>query len=237
MSVLKNKTVVLTGATSGVGLAIAQTLISLGSKVFMIGRNSEKLEKTFGKEFLTNPNIVFIKTDFSVSEEIESMLDQLHNEKKIDILIHSAGVISLGAIESHKVEKLDYHYQVNVRSRYLITQKLISKIKKAKGEILFLNSTAGLGAWENIGQYSATKHATRALTDSLRKELAKDKIKVTSFYLGSTDTPMQEYVQKELGNEYEPEKYLSPAEVAGLVINVLNLSKNVAVTDIIVKSN
>jgi NADP-dependent 3-hydroxy acid dehydrogenase YdfG len=237
MSSLKNKIALVTGATSGIGLAITEALISLGTKVYMIGRNSKKLEKIFGKDFNANPNIVFIKTDFSNSDEINSMLDQLKTVPKIDILIHSAGVISLGPIESHKIEKLDYHYQVNVRSRYLITQQLISKIKKAKGEILFLNSTAGLGAWENIGQYSATKHATRALTESLRKELAKDKIKVTSFYLGSTATPMQEYVQKEMGNEYEPKKYLSPKEVASIVVSILKLSKNVAVTDIIIKSN
>lgn len=237
MSSLKNKTAVVTGATSGIGLAIAKALINQGTKVFMIGRSSKKLEKIFAEDFFTNPNIVFLQTDLSSNDNINTTLDQLKTEPKIDILIHSAGVISLGPVENHKIEDLDHHYQVNVRSRYLITQRLISIIKKSKGEILFLNSTAGLGAWENIGQYSATKHATRAFTNSLRKELAEDRIKVTSFFLGSTATPMQEYVQKELGNKYEPEKYLSPNEVADTVIHVLKLSKNVTITDIIIKSN
>lgn len=237
MSSLKNKTAVITGATSGIGLEIARTLISKGTKVYLIGRSSKNLEKIYGEALFNNPKINFFKADFANNNEIVGMLDQICKEPEIDILIHSAGVISLGLIEEHKIEKLDYLYQVNVRARYLITQKLISNIKKANGEILFLNSTAGLVAWENIGQYSATKHATRALTDSLRKELAKDKIKVTSVYLGSTATPMQEYVQKELGNEYSAEKFLSPIEVADIVIDILSLSKNVSVTDIIIKTN
>lgn len=237
MSVLKDKVAVVTGATSGIGLSIATALIKEGTKVYLIGRNPKHLNQIFKDELLNNPDINFIKTDLSVDDDITHMLKQINEEDKIDILIHSAGVISLGALADHGIESLDYHYKINVRARYFVTQHLMPKIKKADGEILFINSTAGLDTWENIGQYSSSKHASRALTDSLRKELSSEKVKVTSLYLGSTATPMQEYVQNIQGKNYNPEKYMSPDEIASIVLHILSLSKSIAVTDMIIKTN
>ena len=136
MTILKNKVAVVTGATSGIGLSIAAALIKEGSKVYLIGRKPEKLYEVFVDKFLDDPNINFVKADLSRDDDITKMLNSINREDKIDILIHSAGVISLGSFEMHSVDHLDYQYKVNVRARYLITQRLLSKIKKAKGEII-----------------------------------------------------------------------------------------------------
>ena len=237
MAFLKDKVAVVTGATSGIGLSIAAALIKEGSKVYLIGRNPEKLNKVFANKILDNPNINFVKADLSRDEDITKMLNSINREDKIDILIHSAGVISLGSFEKHNVEHLDYQYKVNVRARYLITQRLLTKIKKAKGEIIFINSTAGLDSWENISQYTSSKHASRAFSDSLRKELSQEKVKVTSIFLASTATPMQEYIQKAQGQDYKPEKYMSPDEIAKVVISILTVSRNIAITEMVIKPN
>ena len=137
-----------------------------------------------------------------------------------------------------KIEDLDKQYQINLRAPYVLTQALLPKIRKASGDILFLNSTAGINYWKKVGQYSASKHALKAIANSLRKELINDKVRVSSLFLGSVDTPMQVKNQKLKGiHTYNPDNYMTPDIIAEIVLFMIKLSNQASITDIIIKQN
>ncbi len=101
-----------------------------------------------------------------------------------------------------------------------------------RGQIVFVNSSAGLVARANVGQYAASKHALKAVTDSLREEVNGRGLRVLSLYLGRTATPMQAAVHKMEKRNYRPERYLQPEDVAAMVLCALQLPRSAEVTDI-----
>jgi len=236
MKNLKGKTAVITGATSGIGLELSQLLIKEMVTVYLVGRNFKRLREIIPNS--TNmPTVNYIQADITKDEDIDKILKTVDHEAKIDFLLHGAGIISVGPLRENPVANLDHQYQVNVRAPYLITQKFLPKVKNAKGEIIFLNSTAGLNTWEGQSQYSATKYALKAIADCLRKESKEDKIKVLSIFLGATATPMQEKVQKHKGNKYDPETFMATHQIAEIILLELKKSKTTMITDMTIRSN
>lgn len=233
---LKNKVVVVTGATSGIGLSLSVLLAQEEMRLFLIGRSFAAL-----KDKLSNVDrdfeATFIELDLENENEINDKLKVIKKENSIDCLIHCAGAISHELFESDKLKNLDRQYKVNLRSVYQITQFLLSSLKDSKGTILFLNSTAGLDAWENLSQYAATKHALRAMATSLRKELKGFCVKVTSLFCGSTDTPMQETVQMARNNIYDSKKFMNPEEVGKIIVSILKLPNEVMISELTVIGN
>ncbi len=229
---LRDKTAVITGATSGIGFELSLQLIKEGAKVLLIGRNFNKLKKTLSGLKINNSKVFLLSANFTDFSELENLIRKLKLEVNIDILIHCAGSISLGSFENDTIENLNIQYKVNVAAPFYITQKLLPNIKNTKGQIIFLNSTAGLEAMENSSLYASSKHAMKAMAKSLRKELLEDKVKVTSIFLGSTDTPMQEKVQEIRKNVYDPNKFMSAKDVANTIVSILKIPKDITITDI-----
>jgi NADP-dependent 3-hydroxy acid dehydrogenase YdfG len=115
----------------------------------------------------------------------------------------------------------------------LLTQSLLPFLIAARGQVVFINSSAGLSVnTADLGQYSATKHALRAITDSLRVEVNPKGIRVMSLFLGRTATPMQEAMTRWESREYRPELLLQPEDVASAVVHCLSLPRTAEVTDI-----
>jgi len=108
-------------------------------------------------------------------------------------------------------------------------------IKSRRGQIVFVNSSVGLIARANVGQYAATKHALKAIADSLREEVNADGVRVLSIFPGRTATPMQELVHKMEGRVYQPERFTQPEDIAQVVINTLALPRTAEVTDISIR--
>ena len=105
-------------------------------------------------------------------------------------------------------------------------------LKLRCGQVVFVNSSAGLTARAGVGQYAATKHALRAVADSFREEVNADGLRVLSVFLGRTATPMQEAVHKMEGKAYYPERLMQAEDVAAVVVNALSLPRTAEVTDI-----
>ncbi|MEJ2594656.1 MAG: SDR family NAD(P)-dependent oxidoreductase [bacterium] len=237
MQKFTGKKAVITGATKGIGLALSLSLIEQGTTTFLIGRNFDLLDVKMKDLSRVNHSAHKIKADLANDRDTDHIF-QVIGEHKIDFLIHCAGVISLGNLEKLPVEDLDLQYKVNVRAPFLLTQKLLPSVKKSGGVILFINSTAGLDSWKRVSQYSATKHALKAMANSLRQEVSSEGIRVMNLFLGSVDTSMQRDIQQQLGfEEYHPEKYMKPEDIAGLVVDLLAHSERLSITDITVKPN
>jgi NAD(P)-dependent dehydrogenase (short-subunit alcohol dehydrogenase family) len=230
---LAGRIAVVTGATSGVGRAISLALAGAGAEVCVIGRNAVTLAETVaavqqlagGKGF---------QIDLTVEESFEPLARYLNDEYgKLDVLILSAATIHLDNMETARIEDFDDQFATNVRAPYLLTQKLLPLLIAGCGQIVFINSPAALMTTRaDLGQYGATKHALKAIADSLRTEVNPRGVRVTSVYLGRTATPMQESLFKKEGRPYQPELLLQPEDVATVVIHALMLPLTAEVADI-----
>lgn len=233
---LKDKIAVITGASSGIGKAIALDLAAKGAKTCLLGRKLETLEKVATVARKSAPQALCYKVDLTVDRDIRKVADSLQREFTcVDLLIHSAGLIYLGPLESSPVEDFDRQYQINVRAPYALTQALLPMLRSCQGQIVFINSSAGLDAGPEVGQYSATKHALKAIADSFRQEINAEGLRVLSVYPGRTASPMQEAVFRKEGRDYRPELLMQPEDVAAVIVNALTLPRSAEVTDINVR--
>jgi short-subunit dehydrogenase len=224
---------VVTGASSGIGKAIAMGLATQGATLCLVGRKLEALQAVVESAQAAPVQIQCYPTDLTVDEDVQELATQLrHDFGYIDLLIHSAGVIVNGPLEVTPVEDFDRQYRINVRSPYLLTQALLQLLKARQGQIVFINSTVGLSAVANTGQYAATKHALRAVADSLRAEVNPAGVRVLSVFLGRTATPMQAAVHRMEGRTYRPELLIQPEDVAKVVLDTLSVPRTAEVTDI-----
>lgn len=233
MQALTDKVVVVTGASSGIGRAIALTLAAQGVTLCLLGRKVETLEAVAEIARETAPRVLSYCADLAVDEDIWQLSAQLERDLgHIDVLVHSAGAIALGKLQNASVHDFDWQYQVNVRAPYLLTQALLPMLISCQGQIVFINSSAGLSAKASLGQYAATKQALKAIADSLREEVNADGLRVLSVFPGRTASPMQAAVHEMESKAYHPERLMQPQDVAAVVSNALSLPRSAEVTDI-----
>lgn len=233
MSHFRNKVAIVTGASSGIGKAIALRLANESTTVCLVGRNTNNLEAVSKSVKVAAPHSRTYKADLAIDEHINKLREYLQKEfQYIDILVHSAGVFSMGTLASSSDMDLDRQYRINLRAPYLVTQSLLPMIKSRQGQIVFINSSVGLRARANVGQYAATKHALKAVADSLRDEVNGEGVRVLSVYLGRTATPMQSLMHTMEDKTYRPERLIQPDDVAAVVLNALALPRTAEVTDI-----
>jgi NADP-dependent 3-hydroxy acid dehydrogenase YdfG len=126
-------------------------------------------------------------------------------------------------------------YRSNVRSHYALIQSLLPLLRKQKGQIVFINSSAGQPSPATAGQFSTTQHAFRAIADSLRDEVNADGIRVLSIFPGRTATPRMEALFKKEGMSYRSELLLQPEEIDSMVTYTLCLPRTAEVTDISIR--
>jgi len=207
-----------------------------GVQLCLIGRNPITLAETVAacRQF---SRVTSFEIDLTVEENLKPLFLHLEREAgRLDILIHSAGAIHQAPMERARIEDFDVQYATNVRAPYVLTQRLLPLLTTARGQIVFINSSVGLVARRpEVGQYSATKHALKAIADSLREEVNPKGIRVLTVYLGRTATPMQEALYRQEGRVFHPEALLQPEDVASVVVHTLNLPPSAEVTDISIR--
>jgi NADP-dependent 3-hydroxy acid dehydrogenase YdfG len=225
---------VVTGAGGGIGAALARALVAEGATVFAVGRKRERLEAAISG-FVGSRARVF-PADLTRIEEIHAIRDKIQQEfARLDVLVHSAGVISHASIEQGCVGDFDDQYAANVRAPYVLTQAMLPLLRTCRGQIVFINSSAGLAARPNAGQFCATQHALKALADSTRAEVNEHGIRVLSVYPGRTATSRQAALYAKTGAQYRPELLLQPEDIASMVLNAITLPRTAEATDITIR--
>lgn len=221
---MKNQVALITGASGGIGSAIASALAKEGVRLFLVGRHLEKLTVA-GETF---------RADLTDDAQLRATAARVREVfGGVDLLIHSIGLFRAGPIETSPVEDLDAQYRVNLRVPYLLTQELLPSLIERQGQVVFVNSSAGAHpARGNWGAYAATKHALRALADSLRDEINRKGVRVLTVFPGRTATPMQEEVHRFEGRPYDPARFLQPEDVAAAVVQALRLPRSAELTDL-----
>lgn len=229
---LAGRIAVVTGASSGIGRALAVALSRQGVRLCVVGRNPTSLAQTVAA---VRPfsQVTEFRIDLTIEDSLRPLFQHLAEAGGLDVLIHCAGRIHQDPMELARIEDLDLQYATNVRAPYVLTQRLLPLLTVGRGQIVFINSSAGLTAKRpEVGQYAATKHALKAIADSLREELNPKGIRVLSVYLGRTATPMQEALYRKEKREYRPEVLMQPEDVASVVVQALMLPLTAEVTDI-----
>jgi len=230
---LAGKNAVITGATGAIGRAIAVELIGRGVNVCLLSRNSVDTQ-AYLEAGRSSKAVVWTYTGNLASDtDIAGFCDYIGEQvSAVDILVHSAGAYYAGTVEDTPVEELDRLYQINLRAPYLLTRLLLPKLKQSKGQIVFMNSSAGVKAGAGLSQYASSKFALHALTDSLRQEVNGDQIRVLSVFPGRTASQMQEAVYRFEQRAFDPENLIQPQDIAEIVVKSLELPATAEVTDI-----
>jgi NADP-dependent 3-hydroxy acid dehydrogenase YdfG len=233
MRAFDRKVAVITGGGSGVGQALALALADAGAKLHLIGRRLNALEAVAAEARGLGSEVICYSADISAEKTQIELAQHLRNDLgQLDILIQNAGMYLRGSMENADIADLDRHYKTNVRAPYALTQALLPLLKASRGQVVFINSSSGTAAKAMSAQYDSTKHALKAIADSLRAEINPDGVRVLSVYLGRTASKMQQKICAAEGKPYDPELLLQPADVASVVLNALSLPRTAEVTDI-----
>ena len=192
MELLKGKIAFITGASAGIGKATAVKFAEEGADLIISARRIEKINE-FADELQKNFNVKVyaVKLDVRNKDEVKSVVASLPEEwKEIDILVNNAG-LSRGVNKLHEedYEGIDEMIDTNVKGALNIIREVVPlMVKREKGHIINLGSTAGHEAYSGGGVYCATKHAINAITKSLRLDLLGKNIKVSSVDPGMVET-------------------------------------------------
>jgi NADP-dependent 3-hydroxy acid dehydrogenase YdfG len=204
------RTALITGASRGIGAAIA-TALAPTHTLLLAGRPSPALQAT--EERLGATTLTLDLTDTDAIPAATGAIGEL------DVLVHNAGVFFPGRIAESTVKHWRATLDVNVVGAVALTLALLPALRRASGQVVFINSGTGRKASPDMASYSASKFALRAFADSLRD--SEPALRVTTVYPGRTDTDMQRALVSFEGGEYDPDRFLRPDTVAELVARVL----------------
>jgi NADP-dependent 3-hydroxy acid dehydrogenase YdfG len=218
-------TALITGASRGIGAAVAAALAPT-HYLLLGGRDVEALKAVAARYPSAAPWPVELTDPAAVAEAAASF-------DRLDVLVHSAGVATIGALAETSVEVWRTTLEVNVVAVAELTRLLMPALRAAAGQVVLINSGAGLRANPNWGAYAASKFALRAFADVLRAE--EPLLRVTSVYPGRTATDMQRDIRETEGSEYLPNEYLTPETVAQAVTYALLAPPDAHVNDVTVR--
>lgn len=224
----------ITGASSGIGAAVAARLARDGWSTVLLGRDADRLRHV-AASLPDTADAAWFACDFSAST-LERELHRICSHlPRLDALIHAAGMIANGSLLSSGNSCLDELIQVNVRAPLLLTQHCLPLLELTAGIIVFVNSSGVLRPQPMAGEYIASKHALRAVTDSLREEINGRGVRVTSIYPGRTATPMQARVHSAEGKPYHPQFLMQPEDVAAVVACAVSMSNTSELVDLFMR--
>lgn len=189
---LKNKTIVITGASSGIGRQCALTCSELGAKVVLLGRDTRRLEETV-HSISKNLGQRYYALDLTEFDKIDSVAEDILNSYgKIDGIIHSAGISTTLPLKMIKPEKLKEFFDVNVTAAINLTRIFTKKkyFSDNGGSIIFMSSVMGIVGEVGKTIYSLSKGALVSGVKSMALELAPKKIRVNAILPGVVETPM-----------------------------------------------
>jgi NAD(P)-dependent dehydrogenase (short-subunit alcohol dehydrogenase family) len=231
---MADRAALVTGGSSGIGLAIARALGSDGYSLTVSARRPDKLEEAVKGLRDEGIDAEAVAANMASEEDIKRVVDA-HRERhgRMDVLINNAGVGIGGPIADAETKKLDMQLDVNLRAVYLTLRECIPMLKEAgaeHGKALVMNtaSIAGVRGQGWLAAYSATKAAVIGLSQAAHIELSNDGIQVTAFAPGFVDTPMTDWVEDQVPRD----KMIKPEDIAEAVRFLLSTSPACMVPEI-----
>jgi NADP-dependent 3-hydroxy acid dehydrogenase YdfG len=230
------KVAVVTGASGAIGGAVAHALAGPETVLCLTGRDAGRLEACARDVAPRAARVLTHVTDIATDEGIRGLVARIESELgRVDVLVHAAGGTRLGNIEAAGWSDLDEQYRVNLRAPFLLTKAMLPMLKRARGQVVFVNSTAALSPGPENGLYAATKSGLRTLVSSIRDHVNGYGIRVLSVFPGRTASRMQQAIHDFERRRYQPASLLQPEDVAAAIAAALALPPTAEVTKIVVR--
>lgn len=225
---------VITGATKGIGRAIAEALAAEGCNLAITARGQAELLACKKEIEAFFPVKVFTKpANFSRKADVILFADYIRSlPQPPDLVINNVGAFLPGRLFDYNVEALEEQLRVNVLSAHILVSQLKdSMIRNGKGHIFNIVSVAGKYPRQDAAFYSISKHTMLAWSEMLFHEMKNTGVRVTSILPSSTHTSSWE------GSGIDPGELIAPSDIAGAVINAWKMSPAAAVQEIIIRTS
>jgi NAD(P)-dependent dehydrogenase (short-subunit alcohol dehydrogenase family) len=215
----------ITGGSSGIGLAIGRMLRNEGFELTLVSRRAERVQAA-AEEL----GAVAVAADVGKAEDCERLVAD-HRERfgRIDVLVNSAGIGIAGRVEELPAKHFDLQVGVNLRGLFLVTQAAIPLLRESHGFIVNLASIAGTLPTPGLATYGATKAAVISLTRSLNEELDADGVRAIAICPGFVDTPMAEW------SGLAGDEMIQPEDCAEVVRMLLRLSPHARIPQVVIE--
>lgn len=222
---------IVTGATKGIGRAIALKLADEGYNLAICARTASDLEALAKEVEAKGVKVMAVVADCSVKSEVLAFANKVKEAfGTIALLVNNAGTFLPGNMLDEDDDSFELQLQLNLNCAYYLSKYFGKMMREQKhGHIFNICSVASVQTIDNAGSYSVTKAALLSLNNVLRKELAPYNVKVTAVLPGSTLTASWE------GTSISPERFVQPADIANSICSILNLSTGVNVDELILK--
>ncbi|HEY4018185.1 MAG TPA: SDR family oxidoreductase [Pseudonocardiaceae bacterium] len=214
----------VTGASGGIGAAIARAL-GPTHRLLLGGRDRDVLDELAA----SLPDAQPFPVDLTDPQSLRAATDGIET---LDVLVHSAGVVTIAPLHATPVEVWRQTMDVNVIAVAELTRVLLPALRAVRGRVVLINSGAGKRVSPNWGSYGASKFALRGYAEALRVEEEPNGVRVTTIYPGRTATDMQRDVRAAEGGDYDPDAYLRPETVADAVLFALRTPPDGQLTEL-----
>jgi short-subunit dehydrogenase len=225
----------VTGASSGIGLAIATMLAEEGHDLTVTSRTPEKIERAAAQLAEHGVEVNHVVAD-AAEDEAPARVLAAHRERfdRLDVLVNNAGLGIAGPIGEVRTKHMDLQLALNLRSVMLFYREALELLRAAGAEhgnalVVNLRSVAGKQGEAGLGVYSATKHGVVGFTQAMQRELAGDGIKSCAVCPGYVDTPLADFMKDRL----PAEEMIRPLDVAESVRSLLHLSPHCAIPELV----
>jgi len=225
------KTVVITGAGSGIGKALALRFARAGYGVVISGRRREKLEEVAQEINASGGDVHVVAGDVSVEDDCRTLINEtVQKYGRLDVLVNNAGIFLPGSVSEEADGVFEKLFFTNVASAYHLTRAILPAMHKSvKPHIFNMCSIASITAYANGGSYTISKFAMLGFSKVLREELKSTNIKVTSILPGPTWSDSWQ------GTDLPKERFTDPNDVAATIVNAYHLGDNAVIEEIIIR--
>ena len=230
---MKHPVILITGASQGIGAAIAKNFAKevKGVRLALVARNVTGLQTTAKACAKLGAKAGVYECDVSNAESVALMAGAvIRSFGPVDVLINNAGAFTMAPFVDTKVDEFDRMIAVNLRSAFLVTQAFLpAMLKRKRGDIFFLSSIAGLGAYPNAAAYCAAKFGVTGLAKVLRAETKDHGVRVCCVHPGATWSPSWEQ------SGVKPERIMPAEDIARAILDVYRLSRRTVVEEIVLR--
>lgn len=230
---MPSKLAFISGASKGIGRAVALEAARSGLDVIITGRNQDELKSLENEIVRIGQNCYNFSVDLNNFEEIEKLATNIKKlNQDISLLVHSAGIAKVGSVKEMDIEDWELNLKTNLTAPFVLTQKLLL-FMESMGHIIFINSVAGKQSFPEWSSYCASKFGLKAFADSLRSEVAADNFKVSTIFPASVDTSLQD----SLPYNWDKSKMLQAKDVARAVMYCYRQPENVQIRELDLENN
>lgn len=231
---LRDKVVIITGASAGLGAQFSRDLTAEGARVFGLARRTERLNELAAD---IGPGFTSITCDITQEEMVQSAIQRvIDTAGRIDVLVNNAGLGKFGPADEVSLEEWNLQMDVNLKGVFLSTRAVLPVMKQQNadtgfgGHIVNIASVAGLMGNPNISTYNATKFGLRGYSEALFKEVRQDGIKVSCFYPGSIRTEF--FDEAGIPISANP---MTPEDISSTLVHVLKTPDNYLISEIVMR--